>query len=258
MKRWFLSGLLLLTLAACSSNDQFHTLEANHALAGTQLADLRLTATVQAARALITVDAMQTRAALAATQSNFLESTLIATGFSTEMIATQRMLILGSSPTPLPSPTLDPESSEEVAIFVAASPTSPIVTPFAPAPTATAAATLDPNALQVGTPYTALGAGDDGCGENISSSFTTATAEIYVIVQARNIKANEVTFAARWTRDGQAVGPVYDFKPDYDADELCVWFFVDPSDFEFLAGNYTVTIDVNGAPSSAPVPFTIQ
>jgi hypothetical protein len=112
--------------------------------------------------------------------------------------------------------------------------------------------------MQVGTPYTALGAGDDGCGQNISSVFTINTPEIYVIVRVQNIQANTVTFAARWTREGIPVGPVYDFRPDYDADELCVWFFVDPSDFEFLAGSYTVTIDVNGTPSSNPIPFVIE
>jgi hypothetical protein len=259
MKRWLMMSLLLFTLAACGSNDELRTLESNQALAGTQLADLRITATVEAARALTTIDAMQTRAAVAATQSNLLEATLIAMGITPAALQTQRQLILGSSPTPLPSPSLDPESSEAV-IFVAASPspTSPIVTLNARNPTATTAATQDPNAMQVGTPYTALGAGQDGCGENLTAVFGMDTVEIYVIVRVLNIKANTTTFAARWERDGQAVGPVYDFRPDYDVDELCVWFFVDPTDFEFLAGSYTVTIDVNGVPSSPPVPFVIQ
>jgi hypothetical protein len=256
MKRWLLLGLLLLNLAACGANDEFQNLEANHAQAGTQLADLRITATVQAARALITVDAMQTRAALAATQGGFLEATLRATGFPSELIATQRQLILGSSPTPIPA-TINPESSEEVAIIFATA-TAPAVTLNAPNPTASPAATTDPNGLQVSAPYTALGAGDDGCGENLTTIFTTETPEIYVIARASNIEANSVTFAARWEREGEAIGPVYDFRPDYDADTLCIWFFVDETDFEFLAGSYTVTIDVNGVPSSNPTPFVIE
>jgi hypothetical protein len=259
MKRWLMLGLLLFSLAACGSNDEIRTIEANQVVVGTQLADLRITATVEAARALTTVDAVQTRAALAATQSNFLESTLIATGFQAEAIETQRQVILGSSPTPLPSPIVNPESSEAVDLaFAAASPTRPLVTLNAPNPTAAVAGTSDPNALQVGTPYTALGAGQDGCGENMTAVFNSDTAEIYVIVQVANVKANTVTFAARWEREGQAVGPVYDFRPDYDVDELCVWFFVDSTDFEFLTGAYTVTIDVDGVPSSNPVAFVIQ
>jgi hypothetical protein len=259
MKRWLILSLLLFSLAACGSNDEIRTLEANRQLAGTQLADLRMTATVEAARALTTVDAMQTRAALAATQSNFLESTLIAAGFPSSAIETQRQVVLGSSPTPMPSPIMNPESSEVVQVSLpTASPTVPGVTLNAPNPTATPAGTSDPNALQVQTPYTALGAGEDGCGENITAVFSSDSAEIYVIVRVVNVKANTVTFAARWEREGEAVGPVYDFRPDYDVDELCVWFFVDNSDFEFIAGAYTVTIDVNGVPSSNPVAFVIQ
>src|SRR5687767_11440250 len=140
MKRWLLLGFLLLNLTACGSNDELRTLEANHLLAGTQLADLRITATVQAARALTTVDAMNTRAALAATQSNFLESTLRATGFAQEAIETQRQIVLGSSPTPLPSPTLNPESSEELLVIFATA-TAPAVTLNAPRPSPTTAAT---------------------------------------------------------------------------------------------------------------------
>lgn len=258
MKSWMLC-LLLLSLAACGTNDSIRTLEVNHAAAGTQVADLRFTATVQAARALTTVDFVETRAALVATQSDFLESTIEATGISPAIVGTQRFIILGSSPTPLPSPSLAPEASEEGGNVPQASPISAeinvnFVTPTTlPSPTPSP----DPNAFRIETPYTATGAGNDGCGAGLTSSFTTTSPEIYVIARAYNIEANTVSFEARWTRDGNPVGPVYDFTPDYDADELCIWFFVDPSDFEFTAGFYTVSIDVNGVASSNAVPFSI-
>ena len=244
------------------------TLEANHALAGTQLSNLQVTASVQAARAETTLDFMGTRSALAATQSIFLEETLIATGFPPAGLATQRQLSLGSSPTPLPTFTPLPQSSENGVVNATSLPQLP--TPGAPAvtinaprdavPTATPLITATPDFgnLQLGNLITATGAGDDGCGTGVTSIFAMGVSEIYVILPAFNITANTYNFAARWQRDGQPVGPVYDFMPDFDADNLCIWFFVDETDFEFLPGNYTVTIDINGQAATAPIPFIIQ
>lgn len=268
MKRLSLLFTLIFILSACVNNEASLTLEANHGLAGTSLADLRVTASVQAARAETTLDFMGTRSSLAATQSIFLEETLIATGFAPDRLATQRQLSLGSSPTPLPTFTPLPESTENinpVSSTLALSPTpgAPPVTinaPRSPVPTATSLIepTPDFGGLLRGNLLTATGAGDNGCGTGVTSIFGMDVSEIYVILPVFNITANSYTFAARWQRDGQPVGPVYDFTPDFDADELCIWFFVDESDFEFLPGNYTVTIDINGQIGAGPIPFIIQ
>lgn len=265
MKSLLLLSILTLILSACATTESSLTLEANYALAGTQVADLRITASVQSARAETTLDFMGTRASLGATQSSHLESTLVATGFSPDGLATQRQMILGSTATPRPTlPPLSETNDQSVAtsapIIETFTPTVPGVTLNAPQPIATTViqATSDPNGLRFGSLVTATGAGDDGCGTGITSTFGMDVSEIYVILPVFNITANQSTFSARWQRDGEPVGPVYDFSPDFDADELCIWFFVDETDFEFLPGQYTVTIDVNGQPATNPVPFIIQ
>ncbi|GAB5492336.1 MAG: hypothetical protein Phog2KO_25510 [Phototrophicaceae bacterium] len=259
---------LMFILSACATTESSLTLEANYALAGTQVADLRITATVQSARAETTLDFMGTRSSLGATQSIYLESTLIATGYPEQALATQRQIILGNTATARPTATPLAETSDQTGIATTVpmletfTPTVPGVTLNAPQPTATVTTivqvTQDPNGLRFGNLVTATGAGDDGCGTGINSIFSTDVGEIYAILPVFNITANQSTFSARWSRDGQLVGPIYDFSPDFDADELCIWFFADETDFEFLPASYTVTIDVNGQPATAPAPFIIQ
>lgn len=261
MKRLILLITSILLLSACGTDDSIQTLETNHVLAGTQLADLRVTATVQAARAQTTLDFMQTRPALAAAQSNFLESTLAADGTDTSFIETQRALILGSSPTPSETPLAEETEGLIIPTFTPVSetptPTIPGVTPIIPTETMTATLPPDPNALRVENPRLALAPGNDGCGVNFTSQFTVNTEEIYIIFTAYNLKTKGVTFTAKWTYNGQAIGPVYDYTPNKNYDQLCVWFYVDQTDFEFLAGNYTVEIDMDDVAAFPPIPFTI-
>lgn len=267
MKSLLLKLSLIFILSACATTESSLTLEANYALAGTQVADLSITATVQSARAETTLDFMGTRSSLGATQSIYLESTLIATGYSEQALATQRQLILGSTATPRPTFTPLPLASSDTTDLIATAPpmletviaTVPGVTVNAPQ-TATpfTQATQDLNGLRFGSLVTATGAGDDGCGTGINSIFSSDVGEIYVILPVFNITANQSTFSARWLRDSQLVGPIYDFSPDFDADELCIWFFADETDFEFLPASYTVIIDVNGQPATNPAPFIIQ
>jgi hypothetical protein len=264
MKRLILIITMILLLAACGSDNTVRTLEANHMLAGTQIADLRITATVQAARAQTTLDFMQTRAAFAAIQSGLLESTLAADGTDMPYIETQRAIILGSSPTPSMAPVLAAEATEGVdsptftPVSETPTPTIPGVTPIFPTASKTATLPPDPNALRIENPITALAAGSDGCGANITSAFTVNTEEIYIIIKAYNLRAREVTFSSHWTYEGQAIGPVFEYTPERNYDELCIWFFVDQTDFEFLAGDYTVGIDIDGAPVFAPLAFNIS
>lgn len=252
----WLCGLLCL-LTACAEGGEALTLEANYLDASTQIADIRLTATVQAARARTTLDFIGTRSSLSATESVFLEETLVATGFLPDALATQREVVLGSTPTPMPSPTAAAEATQEANGLPINTPTAPPVTPLAPNATNTIAPTFDPNGLRVGSIVTATGAGDDGCGAGITSTFSTTTPEIYVITPAFNLSTTD-TFSAHWTQEGLPIGPVYTFTPDFEVDELCVWFFVDPTDFPFIAGNYSVEIKVNDVSVAVPVPFVIQ
>jgi len=271
--RTLIIAIISLVVTACAQDTNLsNTLEANHAAGGTQIADLRTTATVQAARAQITVDAVDTQAALAATQGRFLESTLADLGTPEAFFQTQRAEILGNSATPIPTQLATQLLSENDSDDMGDSqllPTSPPVTRFAPILTVTPTPFNDTNIeatttgtqfgqMTVGETYTATGAGDDGCGAGITATFGMDVQEIYVITPANNIPANSVTFSAIWQREGQPIGPVYDYTPDFAADELCIWLFVDPTDFEFTPGSYSVQVQVNGQDVNPPVTFTIQ
>jgi hypothetical protein len=260
MKQMIMILTSILLLSACGTDNSIYTLEANYALAGTQVADLGVTASVQAARAQTTLDFMQTRAAFAAIQSGLLEATLAADGTGEPFIETQRALVLGSSPTP----SLTSESTEAVNLPtftpVSETPTAtiPVVIPIIPSATIAPTLPADPNAMRLENPITALASGNDGCGANITSSFTVNTPEIYVIVTAYNLERRGATFSAKWRYEGQPIGPVYDYTADKDYEQLCIWFYVDQTDFEFLVGNYTVVIEVDGMAAFAPLPFTIS
>lgn len=265
MKRLILIYNLILILSACTATGESLTLEANYALAGTQVEELRTTATVQAARAETTLDFMGTRAVVSENQSNFLVETLVATGISPQFLATQREDILGSSPTPLPTAIIGESVTEAVSpgrtqLAETLTPSPPAVTINAPNPTSTAfiQATADLGRLTTGNLITTRGAGNDGCGVSVTSVFGMDVTEIYVILPVFNLVANQYTFAAHWQKDAQAIGPVYDFTPDFDSESLCVWFFVDSTDFPFEPGSYSVRIDINGQPAQAAVPFIIQ
>lgn len=273
MKPLFSSLILIIILSACAETGTSLTSEANYAFAGTQVADLRVTATVLAARAETTLDFMGTRASRSAAQSEFLEETLVATGFSPDILATQREQALGGA-TSTPTATLTPVTSDinntsgmttTPDMIETFTPTPPAVTinaPNDPVTAPTRAVEIQPTAdlggLILGNVLTATGAGDDGCGSGVTSIFNINTPEIYVIIPTFNVVANTYTLAARWQRDGQPIGPVYDFTPLADSEQLCIWFFIDNTDFPFEAGSYSVSIDVNGQQVAGPIPFVIQ
>lgn len=241
---WIFAGLLLiLLLSACGSSEAQQTLVSNHAQAGTQLADLRVSATVLAARAQTTLDFAQTDAALAATQSQFLESTLVNEGVSAEQLATERARILSGEVTLPPGAT--PEAT-------ASSPA-----PANPNPAGQPTPTAGSNGPRLENPQLATGTDANGCAVGATTQFRTDSREIYVVAIARDIPANSITFEARWFREGQPIGPVYSYRPDYDVTQECVWFFVDPTDFAFEPGSYSVVIDMQGEPAFEPLPFTI-
>lgn len=252
--------VMLMSLAACATTNDDSALATNHAIAGTQVAYVRLTASVQAARAETTLEYLSTRAVVAATHSRFLEATLITTGIPADTLATQRQVILGNSPTPQPTTLQTPDEVVDPTASASAIPTIPIATINAPNATRIPQiqATISQTGLFFGNIITATSEGTDGCGAGETTIFTSSSQAIYVIVPAFNIRANTHTFSAVWTRAGQSVGPVYTFSPDFDADELCVWFFVDQTDFDFMRGEYTVSIEVDGQAISSPVPFVIQ
>ena len=265
--RYIVLILLALFIAACTSGDD-DSLATNHALAGTQVADLRVTASVQAARAQTTVDFWGTRSSSAIRQSNAFQSTLAAAGTPTEFLATNQARYISVRPTETltltPSPTI--EGGDNVAppvqftAPVAVSPTIPGVTPFSllstERPTQTPRPTVDANRPTVSNAQLATSPGEDDCGTGFSTTFTNNTPEIYITVFIQSALPNTL-FESEWKRGDTTVG-IFSYTPDFAISEACIWFFADQSDFAFEAGDYSVTLLANGQPITPVLPFTIS
>jgi len=251
--------------AGCSDVSFERTLEANHAAGGTQLAQLRMTGTVQIARMNTTLEFSQTRVALAATRSAFLQATLVDFGMSEAALGefrTQQFRLRQVQPTATPigieatagnsngtPPTLPPPANF--------TPTVPDVTPLALlfTPTPLPDVLANPDAPRLENPVTALGVGQDDCAVNITAQFAPTTAEIYVVATAVNI-ASGTRLTSRWLFGGEQQA-AFSFTPDFDIERACIWFFVDQSDFEFVPGQWSVVLDINGQAAIDPLTFNI-
>jgi hypothetical protein len=261
-----LSLIVALLFTGCVDNSAQLTLAVNHAQVGTQVADLSLSATIQVARARTTLDFITTRSAAAATQSQFLESTLVATGFAPDALANFRQQQIQERPTPTITPTfaLSPESANENAVLTTtptqatATATVPAVSPYAPVQAAspTQAFIVDVNAPHLENPVLATGVDSDDCAIGVTTQFSTSSPAIYVVAEAVNVPSGS-TIESRWFRGVEPVGPVYTFAPDFDIERACIWFFVDSSDFEFIAGQYSVDLTLNGVSATPLLTFSI-
>ncbi|XWX04289.1 hypothetical protein VZO05_01790 [Aggregatilineales bacterium SYSU G02658] len=249
--KYFLTLILCIPwLAACASTAD-PAINAQRDAAATQLAILAGTATAEMAELRTTADYVSTRASLAATRGAFLELTLVARGTPQEVIRQFQSSMMASlvTLTPTPAPALVIEAD------VASGQPEIIVTPLA-LPTPEALPTADPDAPQYADIVTATGVGNDDCALNITSEFTPQSSAIYVVARARNI-APGTQLSSQWTANGQPVVS-YDFTPNFEIRDACIWFFVTPSEVAFTAGEWSVQLAINGVPNGSPARFTIR
>lgn len=237
-------GMLLIT--ACSDNSAQQTLVADNALLGTQIVELRVTATYMVDEIRRTAEFVLTETTKAARLRDELSSTLQAAGIDAGSIS-----------------QVQPNTNFAVATAPAAG--QPNV-PVGPPPTNSTPGSLDLNfaATTVGTPtssapslfnvVTAEGVGSNDCALSSVTTFSPESSQIYVVATAANITAGS-TIAAQWYLDGTLVTD-QSFVPDSDINDNCIWFFAEQVDFAFTPGNYRVDLTVNGA-SMASANFTI-
>jgi hypothetical protein len=255
--RLIILSILLIFLSACGvgATDQ-QTMVAYNTLASTQRSVFYLTATVDAERGFITLDAIQDRIDRALDQRQFMLSTLEARGVDTSQLPQIR------TPTPVtlvPDVPLAPIATSTATGGDVALPTSVIVTPLMISPTPFVAQPIQ----QTPIPNTPLrdivmsqGVGDDDCAVGVTNNFPANTPEIYVVARAVGVSAG-TNLATRWLDSAGIELAYFEFTPDFTIDNACIWFFADNTDFPFVAGGYTVVFEVNSAPASAPIPFTI-
>lgn len=233
LKRFALITLTGL-LAACSGpNSVESTLVAQQATLSLEIANLRLSATAETDRMMITIEHAQTEVREVNSVGTVLASTLVASGLNPDAISGDAPLFITPTPTPGPTRAPDPLSSEEAA---------------ADAPTAGPGPALSNIVM-------AESVGPDDCAVNPTTQFSAATERIYVVATALNI-APGTTLTSRWQQGG-AEQVRFDFTPDFPINNACVWFFVDQTDVAFTPGSWSVQLEINGRPASPPVTFNI-
>jgi hypothetical protein len=229
---------LLAVLAACEAAPPpaEQTLIANNQLWGTQLAEIRGTATVAYDRLNQTAETAATGVAAVEVQRVALGATLVNAG---------------ADPTLVTQYEAGPGGVLIVPTAAAARDEQPLpVDPFAappPTPTVGPTATVGPVAVNGATLtniVTSVGVWQDDCALEPQTSFTTAAPTIYVITNANNVQPG-MNISSRWMDNGAEIA-VYDFTPDFPINGNCIWFYIDASAITFTPGSWTVDLAIDG------------
>jgi hypothetical protein len=234
----------------------------------TELAALYASATSETDRMMGTMEAVQTSVRAVEQQSTRISSTLIAQGTAiidvsliTPIAPTALAFSASGSGAPaqldqsvqpivtpggiaqgnvaLSTPTITPQGFIEQAVQ-AAQPTS---------------LPVDPNAPQLTNITLTSAVGSDDCPIGSSTTFTTASTDIYVTAVAQNVTPNN-TLASRWLMDGTEM-VVYTWTPTFNINGACIWFHMPASAVQYVAGNWSVELTIDGVISGSPIAFTI-
>lgn len=242
--------MALFVLTACGTPTEELTIVANNQLASTQIADIRGTATVVRARLQITLDFAGTRAVEVEQQGQFLRSTLVSLG-------TESAFISSNLPLPGNFPTFTPQPTSPVRVQV-----TPVAQPIATGEV-NAEGTIIPLTIEPADSDTqprlenivlSSGVNDNDCAIDTNPRFTPDSIEIYVVATGYNIPAGS-SIASVWQSNGAEVA-LFSFQPETNIDGNCIWFFIDQSDVEFIAGAWSVELRINDV-STLSIPFQI-
>lgn len=135
------------------------------------------------------------------------------------------------------------------------------VSPMEMAALTPAAGALMAENATIGTQFvdvaTALSVRDnDGCAAAPVSSFPAGVTRIYATARALNIRAG-TRMSADWLYNGTLVYQSSAWTVSVDDDDFCLWFYVEPDDFAFSAGSWSVQLYANGVAIQPPAVFTI-
>lgn len=242
-------GLIAFALAACSASDAQLTVKAQHDLAGTQIINLRSTATVAYARMQTTQDFAVTRVAEVDQAGQSLQSTLAALGVESGFIETLSSSIAAFTPSPSLPITVDS------AALRTRTPVRPVAVGTPHSVTDAARDRIASNSQpRLEDIVLAVGRDEKGCAIGPNPRFTPASAEIYVVARAYHIPAGATIFSS-WRRMGAEVALI-SFQAAYPIHDSCIWLFIDQSDTLFASGRWSVELRLDSQ-SLALVPFQI-
>jgi hypothetical protein len=232
------------------------TLAVQNQVLNTEIAAIRATATVEADRMMVTLEHAQTAVNHVDGQTQDLQATLVArNGLPADLNAITPAAELGLA-TPPPILDLGQNNNGVAPIGITPGATSAPSIPqqgnpaLVITPNVTAAPTGPLNNI-----VTASSVGSDDCALNPTTSFTTATPEIYVVARAVGIGPSD-SITSRWLAGGSEVVS-YDWTPSFEIEDACIWFYIDQSEIAFTPGNWQVQMELNGQAVGSPVNFTI-
>lgn len=235
-----------LIVGACvPQNETQLTLVAQNVSLTTQIAAVRETATYESDQLQITLEYMNTLVGLAQGQGNELRATLVARGTEPANI-----VLSGDPPPPQITPPPSGENIPPESINAGAPPIDPNLqdTPGGPTPLPLGDAPALTNIVM------STGVGNNDCATGVTSQFTTSTNAIYVVATAQNITPG-TSIDSRWQIGTESL--TYNFTPDFNINNECIWFYVDQSSVAFVPGDWQVQLDVNGVAAGPAVPFSI-
>ncbi|MDX1991599.1 MAG: hypothetical protein SF029_04385 [bacterium] len=123
------------------------------------------------------------------------------------------------------------------------------------------ASTTDGSGVVSGnTQFVALGmstsvSNADGCPTSVQTTFPASTQQLYATVRAYNITSG-TPMRFEWYRDGQLAAG-YDWTVNQSSADICLYYFVTPSDIAFTPGSWTVQIYASGTQVATPISFMI-
>lgn len=260
--------MLVLLAAVSASACQFFgpstaelTLSVQNQVLNTEIAAIRATATVEADRLLITLESAQTAISSVDGQTQDLQATLAAQGLPP--VDLNAISPVPESVFDTPTPILDPNNNAAngvAPIRITPGATSPVIIPNQNNPALVITPIGVPQQTQSTGPLqnivTSGSVGNDDCALNPTTSFTTATPEIYVVARAVGVGPND-TLTSRWFAGGTEQIS-YNWSPSAFIEDACIWFYIDQSEVTFTPGSWSVQMEVNGQAVGAPVAFTIS
>jgi hypothetical protein len=239
-KTW--AGLLLVAVmvSACSGQSSGEqTLVAQRDKLVTQMAFVYETATIGSDRLAMTVEYIGTTTNRISVQGTRLAQTLVARGGNAGSIV---ITTPGPGSTALLLPATELASPQD----------SPSDSAAAPTPPQTPTATPQPALYNV---VIAEAVGDNDCAIGTTNVFTPDSERIYVVATATNVMPG-IALGAHWFMEGEEVA-YQTFTPDFPINQACIWFYLDETDAPFTPGNWSVRLEINGAPADVPASFTI-
>lgn len=97
---------------------------------------------------------------------------------------------------------------------------------------------------------------EDGCVVGPQSIFPLNVDRIYATLRATNLPQG-TRMRAEWYREGEQVW-FDDWTVDANYENLCIWFFLQPSYVEFSAGNWSVRMYADGQPIGQEMRFSFN